>query len=249
MTSGDILLGGHQDRPGAVALSVRDLSVGYGRVACVHDVSFDLRRGEILALLGANGAGKTTTLLGVAGVLKPMGGQVSFESRTVTSPLYVRARQGLALLTQERCVFMGLTLRDNLRVGGCDEEIALEYFPELKSHLRRRVGLLSGGQQQMLAVGRAIARSPRVLLADELSLGLAPQIVDRILDTLVRACRDQGLAVVMVEQQVHKCLPIADRCIVLQRGRLALTGSAVEVRDDPDLIRNLYLGRDVESDS
>jgi len=144
---------------------------------------------------------------------------------------------------------MGLTVRDNLRVGGCDEETALEYFPELKSHLRRRVGLLSGGQQQMLAVGRAIARSPRVLLADELSLGLAPQIVDRILETLVRACRDQGLAVVMVEQQVNKCLPIADRCVVLQRGRLALTGSAVELRHNPDLIRNLYLGRDVECDS
>ena len=136
---------------------------------------------------------------------------------------------------------MGLSVRDNIRVGGCDPEVALETFPELKPHLKRTVGLLSGGQQQMLAVARAIARRPTVLLADELSLGLAPLIVDRILQALTDACRRDQLGVLMVEQQVAKVLAVADRGAVLRRGRLELVDDAPALLSKMDVLRDLYL--------
>jgi ABC-type branched-subunit amino acid transport system ATPase component len=229
-------------RPGdAMALRAQNLVVGYGNVGYVQDFSLDVRRGEIIALLGANGAGKTTTLLGIAGVLKPLAGTVELNGQLMTAPTYSRARNGLAFITQEKCVFMDLSLRDNLRVGGCDPDGALEIFPELRPHLKRTVGLLSGGQQQMLAVARAIARRPSVLLADELSLGLAPQVVDRILAALSDASRRDNLAVVMVEQQVDKALELADRCVVLRRGKIELTGPAQAMRSRMKEIRDLYL--------
>jgi branched-chain amino acid transport system ATP-binding protein len=229
-------------RPGdAMALRVQNLIVGYGNIGYVQDFSLDVRPGEIIALLGANGAGKTTALLGIAGVLKPLAGTVELNGQLMTAPTYHRARNGLAFITQEKCVFMDLSLRDNLRVGGCDPDGALEIFPELRAHLKRTVGLLSGGQQQMLAVARAIARRPSVLLADELSLGLAPQVVDRILAALSHASRRDNLAVVMVEQQVDKALELADRCIVLRRGKIELTGPAQAMRSRMKEIRDLYL--------
>src|ERR1700753_15326 len=130
------------------AIAARSLDIGVGAIPFV--------RGEIVALLGANGAGKTTTLMGLAGVITPAAGHVEFRGAKATGALHTRARRGLALLTQERCVFMGLSVREHIRVGGCDPEVALETFPELKPHLNGTVGLLSGGQQQMLAVARAI---------------------------------------------------------------------------------------------
>ncbi|MET0712216.1 MAG: ATP-binding cassette domain-containing protein, partial [Jiangellaceae bacterium] len=132
-------------------------------------------------------------------------------------------------------------VRDNLRVGGVDPEAALEYFPELKEHVGRTVGLLSGGQQQMLAVARAIARRPKILLADELSLGLAPKIVDRILEVLSVACREQNLGVLLVEQQVNKALSVAHHGAVLRRGRLELQGTAEELKSRMDEVQRLYL--------
>jgi branched-chain amino acid transport system ATP-binding protein len=170
-----------------------------------------------------------------------MNGHVAIAGQTVSTPLYQRARNGLAFVTQDRCVFMGLTLRDNLKVGGVDPDRALDYFPELKQHLGRTVGLLSGGQQQMLAVARAIARRPKVLLADELSLGLAPMVVDRILDALVRACEGDRLAVLLVEQQVTKALSIAHRGGVLRRGKLELVDDADSLRNRMDEVQALYL--------
>jgi branched-chain amino acid transport system ATP-binding protein len=226
----------------APALAARGLTVGYGDVVVVRDLDLELQPGQITALLGANGAGKTTALLGLAGVLPARAGAVEMEGRAVTGPTHRRVRRaGLGFITQERCVFMGLSVRDNLKVGGVDADIALEYFPELRSHLARRVGLLSGGQQQMLAVARAIARRPKVLLADELSLGLAPMVVDRIYQVISRACREQRLAVLIVEQQVVKALNIADRGAILRRGHLELVDEAQKLRRRLDDVQRLYL--------
>jgi branched-chain amino acid transport system ATP-binding protein len=215
------------------AIAARGLDVGFGAIPFVRGLDLEVRRGEIVALLGANGAGKTTTLMGLAGVITPAAGHVEFGGAKATGALHARARRGLALLTQERCVFMGLSVRDNIRVGGCDPEVALETFPELKPHLKRTVGLLSGGQQQMLAVERAIARRPTV--------GLAPLIVDRILQALTDACRRDQLGVLMVEQQVAKVLAVADRGAVLRRGRLELVDDAPALLSKMDVLRDLYL--------
>lgn len=224
-----------------LAIAARGLSVGYGSIPFVRELDIEVARGEIVAVLGANGAGKSTTLMGLAGVLKPQAGHVELNGAPTSLALNGRAREGLALITQDRCVFMGLSLRDNLKVGGVDADIALEYFPELKEHVNRQVGLLSGGQQQMLAVARAIARRPKILLADELSLGLAPKIVDRILEVLGVACREQNLGVLLVEQQVAKALSIADRAVVLRRGRLVMSGTGQELKSRSDEVQAMYL--------
>lgn len=224
-----------------VVLAARSLSVGHGSVPFVKDLDLEVRSGEILALLGSNGAGKTTTLMGLSGLLRPMSGHVEIKGSASTAPLHRRSREGVAYITQERCVFMGLSVRDNLRVGGVDPKEAIEPFPELLPHMKRRVGLLSGGQQQMLAVARALARRPSVLLADELSLGLAPMIVDRILQALVDAARDRDLAVVLVEQQITKAIAVSDRTGVLRRGRLELMDSSSDLLRRIDDVRDLYL--------
>ncbi len=156
------------------------------------------------------------------------------------APLHVRARQGLGVVSQERAVLMDLTTRENLRVGRCDLDRAVALFPELEPHLERRVGLLSGGQQQMLALARCLARSCRVLLVDELSLGLAPMIVDRLLHA-VRAAADDGMAVLLVEQHIHKALQVADRVLVMTRGRIALEGEASDLVARLDAIQDAYL--------
>ncbi|MGO4385530.1 ABC transporter ATP-binding protein [Specibacter sp. RAF43] len=226
---------------GNVVIAARGLSIGYAGQPFVRDLDIEVRAGEIVALLGSNGAGKSTTLAGLAGLLKPLGGSVEYAGEKTVARLYKRARRGLGYITQDRCVFMDLSLRDNFRAGGVDPEEALERFPELKPHLQRRVGLLSGGQQQMLAVSRVLARRPKVLLADELSLGLAPMVVDRILAALVDAARTQNLGVLLVEQQVTKAMAIADRVAIMKRGKLELTGDAASVRDRMDEVEALYL--------
>ena len=221
-------------------LEVSGLRAGYGRVEVVHGIDLHVEPGEVVALLGPNGAGKTTTLSTIAGELPPLGGEVRLLDCDARDPLHIRARRGLAVVTQERAVLMELTAAENLRVSRCDADRAVELFPELEAHLDRKVGLLSGGQQQMLALARCLARPSRLLLVDELSLGLAPIIVERLLRA-VRAAADEGLGVLLVEQHVHQALATADRVLVLRRGVIELDGTAAELLERVDEIQAAYL--------
>ena len=223
------------------ALAAHDLDAGYGAVAAVRGLNLEVAAGEIVALLGANGAGKTTTLMTLAGAIPALGGEVLLAGQPARGPLHRRARAGVVLVPEERSVFMGLTVRDNLRVGRGAAQRVLEIFPELREHLRRKAGLLSGGQQQMLTLGRALAAEPRVLLADELSLGLAPLLVTRLLDAVRQAASDRGVAVLLVEQHIRSALEVADRVYVLRRGAVVLEGRAEELRARTEEIEQAYL--------
>jgi branched-chain amino acid transport system ATP-binding protein len=222
-------------------LEAHGLSAGYAGVAVVRDLDLAVSAGEVVALLGPNGAGKTTTMLSLAGELAPIAGEVRFLGDAAAGPLHRRAKRGLSFVTEERSVFADLTVRQNIGVGGCDPKAVIELFPELEPLLGRRAGLLSGGEQQMLTLGRALTRpGAKVLLADELSLGLAPKAVTRLLRA-VRAAADHGTAVLLVEQHVHRVLEIADRVCVLSHGRVRWTGAAVDARARVDEIQAHYL--------
>ena len=226
-----------------VVLEARGLTAGYGGGPAVSGLDLTVRAGEIVALLGANGAGKTTTLLALAGELTPMSGTITVDGDVRRRRLHQRARRGLGFLTEERCVFMGLTGWQNLQLGRGRPDEALAYFPELEPHLAKRAGLLSGGQQQMLALGRVLAGKPRVLLADELSLGLAPLVVERLL-AAVRSAADDGVAVVLVEQHVRQALAVSDQVHVLRRGKVVMSGAGTDLRDRAESIAAHYLTAD-----
>ena len=229
-------------------LETRGLAAGYQGSAVVRDLDLEVAPGEVVALLGANGAGKTTTLLTLAGDLPPVSGEILVDGRSTGAPLHRRASEGVALVPEERSLFKGLTGRENLRVGRADVGRVLALFPELRDKLQRRAGLLSGGEQQMLTLGRALARDPRLLLADELSLGLAPLVVDRLL-LAVREAADRGVGVVLVEQHVSKVLAVADRVYLLSRGRVDLACTAAEAANRMAEIEGSYLGRTSDSGS
>jgi branched-chain amino acid transport system ATP-binding protein len=222
------------------AIEAKKLTAGYGSVPVVRDLDLSVRPGEVVALLGANGAGKSTTVRALAGELSPMSGEVWFRDKRTKAPLHRRAKAGLRYITEERSVFMSLSAADNLRLGGQERRRCVELFPELERLLARRAGLLSGGEQQMLTLARALASDPVVLLADELSLGLAPKVLDRLL-VAVRAAADRGTAVLLVEQHVRDALSIADRGYVLQRGEVALEGTGSELVGRIDEIEATYL--------
>lgn len=230
-------------------LEAKSLFSGYGGVAAVRDLNLRVNRGEVVGLLGPNGSGKTTTLLTLCGEVAPISGEVRFLGSTRQASLAQRSRQGLALVTEERSVFMGLTVAENLRLGRGEPEVALEAFPMLREHLHRKAGLLSGGQQQILTLARALASEPRALLADELSLGLAPIVVQQLLTAIRSAADEQGVGVLLVEQHVRSALQVADRIYILQRGRCVLDGTATEMLGRLDEIESSYLDGPVEVDS
>jgi branched-chain amino acid transport system ATP-binding protein len=234
--------------PPGHGLVLRDLHAGYRGIPVVRELNLEVRPGEVVALLGPNGAGKTTTLETVAGLNRPISGTVELSGEDVGGkPAHVLARRGLALVPEGRALFPGLTVREHLRLAGGRgagrrEEELLEMLPELRKCLGRKAGLLSGGEQQMLAVGRALVTRPRLLLVDEMSLGLAPVIVERLLPILRRAAAELGSSVLFVEQHVALALEISDRAYVLTHGRIRLEGTAAELRERRDLLAASYLG-------
>lgn len=221
-------------------LSTESLQAGYAGHPFVQDLNVEVHAGQVVALLGPNGAGKTTTLLTLAGEMPPISGRLMIDGLPSKASLSTRARRGLGFVTEDRSVFFQLSVWENLRVGKCDTDFALALFPELKPLLKRTAGLLSGGEQQMLTVGRALARKPRLLLIDELSLGLAPLVVTRLL-TAVRKAADTGIGVLLVEQHVEQALRIADFAYIMQRGRVVFSGPAAEVAQRRAEIENSYL--------
>jgi branched-chain amino acid transport system ATP-binding protein len=228
-------------------LTLEGLTAGYDRAAVIRDIDLTVGAGEVVALLGANGAGKTTTLRVISGLVRPMRGRITFagEDLARVSPTG-RARRGIAHVPEGRGIFFGLTVAEHFRLarrsGEVDEELAYEHFPLLRELKSRRAGLLSGGEQQMLAVGRALARKPRLLLLDELSLGLAPVIVEVLLPVVREHAQTTGCAVLVVEQHVHLALEVADRGYVLSHGGIVLENSAEALRADRQLLTASYLG-------
>lgn len=235
--------GGGPMEEGMPILEAEDLSVGYGAMPVLRDVSLKVHPGEVLAILGPNGAGKSSLLMGLAGGLSPMSGQVKWRGSVTTDALHRRCRNGLAYVTEERTIIPSLSTADNLRLGRYGKDAALEIMPELEPLLRRRAGLLSGGEQQMLALARALGQRPNVLLADELSLGLAPLIVRRLLQAIRDAADTSGVGAVIVEQKVRDVLAIADRAIVLSRGRVVMQGTREEIQSRLGEIEESYFSR------
>lgn len=231
-------------------LSVQNLKVCYGEIEALHGVDLDVGERKIVALVGANGAGKSTTLSAICGLLRPSAGRVTLAGEDVTGrPAEDVCRRGMALVPEGRRVFAQLTVAENLLLGGAAhpgppvherQEELLERFAILRSRYRQKAGDLSGGEQQMLAIARALMSRPKLLLLDEPSLGLAPQMVDRVFD-LIAELRNGGLTILLVEQNVALALEIADSATVLANGAVALSGSARELASS-DLVRQAYLG-------
>jgi branched-chain amino acid transport system ATP-binding protein len=224
-------------------LSLENVSVAYGGSVAVFDASLTVHEGEIVGLLGPNGAGKTTTLLTIAGFLRSRSGRICYDGADIDSmPPHLLARRGLGLVPDDRGLVSGLTVAENLALVRDRAVDPYEIFPELSRLANVRAGVLSGGEQQMLALARVLAARPKLLLIDELSLGLAPALVTRLLAVLRDAVRDYGTAVLLVEQHIEQALATADRAYIMVRGRTSDAADAAFLRENPDLIEASYLG-------
>ncbi len=229
-------------------LSVDELSAGYDQADVVRRLDLRVDVGEVVALFGPNGAGKTTTLRAISGIVKPSHGTIRYLGKDLSrlSPT-VRARAGIAHVPEGRGIFFGLTVAEHMRLGyrgeTVDPEQAYSYFPALAPLRDRRAGFLSGGEQQMLAVARNLVRRPRLLLLDELSLGLAPVLVEQLLPVVRQYALDNGCGVLLVEQHVQLAIEVADRCYVLSHGDVVLHETSERLRSDPDILVASYLGQ------
>jgi branched-chain amino acid transport system ATP-binding protein len=229
-------------------LEVRGLDAGYGNLAVVRGLDLEVAEGEVVVLLGPNGAGKTTTLLTVSGLLRPIAGDVKFLGRSVVgTKAHHLARQGMAQVPDDRGLFPGLTVREHLELGvsrgdAASVERVLGWFPALEPLMRRRAGLLSGGEQQMLALAQALLRDPKLLMIDEMSLGLAPMVVERLLPIVRTIAEESGCGVLLVEQHAAMALRVADRGYVLSHGSLVAEGPAAALAADRESLTSSYLG-------
>jgi branched-chain amino acid transport system ATP-binding protein len=253
MTSGEAAAAvGLMDRRAVTEtlLALEGVHTYYGRIHALQGVDIDVRRGEIVTLIGSNGAGKTTTLKTISGLLHPREGRVVFEGRDIsTTPAHELVRAGIGHAPEGRRIFSRLTVLENLQMGGFtrtsaerdeDLERSLSLFPRLRERLSQKGGSLSGGEQQMLAIGRALMSRPRLLLLDEPSLGLSPILVQQIFE-LIKEINQQGTTVLLVEQNALQALAVADRGYVLQTGKIILADTAAALTANPD-VRRAYLG-------
>lgn len=231
-------------------LSVNDLHVYYGSIHAIKGISFEVNEGEVVTLIGANGAGKSTTLNTVAGLLKPKTGTVMLHDKDIVGiPAHKIVGQGMALCPEGRRIFQQLSVKENLEMGAYtrdaskldqDLEMVYEYFPRLKERHNQVAGTLSGGEQQMLAMGRALMSHPKILMLDEPSMGLAPILVDQIFE-IVKRLHEKGKTILLVEQNAQMALSVADRGYVLETGRIVTTGTGKELLHN-DMVRKAYLG-------
>ena len=231
-------------------LKVEDLHVYYGSIHAIKGISFDVNEGEIVTLIGANGAGKSTTLNTITGLLKPRSGSVSFEDQNIVGvPAHKIVSHGMALCPEGRRVFLQMTVQENLEMGGYTRpageiEASLadvyERFPRLKERYKQTAGTLSGGEQQMLAMGRALMSKPKLLMLDEPSMGLAPILVEQIFD-IIKELHKAGTTILLVEQNAQMALSIADRAYVLETGTISMSGSAKDLLTD-ERVQKAYLG-------
>jgi len=233
-------------------LKIEDLSVSYGNIKALKGISLEIEEGEVVSLIGANGAGKTTTLQTISGLLPIGDGDIFFEDKSIKKEKsYKITRMGIAQVPEGRRVFKGLSVEDNLKMGAISLKVSSEdlkmeldniykLFPVLKERKKQKAGTLSGGEQQMLAMGRALLTNPKVLLLDEPSMGLSPLFVDKIFDT-IRILKEQGRTILLVEQNANLALDIADRAYVLETGNIVKEGKASDLKTDPD-VKAAYLG-------
>ena len=232
-------------------LEVRDLQVYYGMIHAIKGISFDVNQGEVIALIGVNGAGKTTTLHTITGLLAPKSGSVLFEGKDITKvPAHKIVSMGMAHVPEGRRVFAELSVYENLKMGAytrkdkkeIEESLANVYkrFPRLEERKNQMAGTLSGGEQQMLAMGRALMSKPKIILMDEPSMGLSPIFVNEIFD-IIRAVSESGTTVLLVEQNAKKALSISDRAYVLETGTITMSGKAKDLLED-EAVKKAYLG-------
>lgn len=233
-------------------LEVKNVSTFYGKIAALTDVSVHIKKGEIVSLIGANGAGKTTLLMTICGDPKPSQGQILFEGRDITQDTTSAIMRGdIAIVPEGRRIFSRLTVEENLSMGAFfindkAEKIALmdevfNLFPRLKERINQRAGTMSGGEQQMLAIGRALMSKPRLLFLDEPSLGLAPIVIQQIFDIIQQLREERGMTIFLVEQNANQALRLADRGYVLETGRIVLEDTGAALLANP-AVRNAYLG-------